>query len=55
MENLIYNELRTRGLMVDVGVVVINIKDKEGKSQRKQLKLILYVTRAVNDVTYNQP
>lgn len=39
MENLIYNELRTRGLMVDVGVVVINTKDEEGKSQRKQLEV----------------
>lgn len=29
MENLIYNELRTRGLMVDVGVVVVNTKDEE--------------------------
>ena len=39
MENLIYNELRTRGLMVDVGVVVVNNKDEEGKSQRKQLEV----------------
>ncbi len=39
MENLIYNELRTRGLMVDVGVVVVNTKDEEGKSQRKQLEV----------------
>ena len=39
MENLIYNELRTRGLMVDVGVVVVNTKNEEGKSQRKQLEV----------------
>ncbi len=39
MENLIYNELRTRGLMVDVGVVVVNTKDEEGKSLRKQLEV----------------
>lgn len=39
LENLIYNELRTRGLMVDVGVVVVNTKDEEGKSQRKQLEV----------------
>ena len=39
MENLIYNELRIRGLMVDVGVVVVNTKDEEGKSQRKQLEV----------------
>ncbi len=28
MENLIYNELRLRGMSVDVGVVVVNTKDK---------------------------
>ena len=39
MENLIYNELRIRGFLVDVGVVVLNTKDGEGKSQRKQLEV----------------
>ncbi|MDD4516431.1 ATP-binding protein [Massilibacteroides sp.] len=39
MENLIYNELRVRGLAVDVGVVVINTKDENGVSQRKQLEV----------------
>ena len=39
MENLIYNELRIRELLVDVGVVVINTKNDEGKSQRKQLEV----------------
>lgn len=39
MENLIYNELRIRGLLVDVGVVVLNTKNAEGKSQRKQLEV----------------
>lgn len=39
MENLIYNELRVRELFVDVGVVVVNTKDEEGKSQRKQLEV----------------
>jgi predicted AAA+ superfamily ATPase len=39
MENLIYNELRIRGMSVDVGVVVLNTKDDEGKSQRKQLEV----------------
>lgn len=39
MENLIYNELRIRGFLVDVGVVVLNTKDEEGKSQRKQLEV----------------
>lgn len=39
MENLIYNELRLRGLSVDVGVVVKNEKDANGVSVRKQLEV----------------
>jgi len=39
MENLIYSELRLRGMAVDVGVVVINTKDERGVSQRKQLEV----------------
>lgn len=39
MENLIYNELRLRGLSVDVGVVVRNEKDANGVSVRKQLEV----------------
>lgn len=39
MENLIYNELRLRGMNVDVGVVVKNEKDANGVSVRKQLEV----------------
>ena len=39
MENMIYNELRIRGLAVDVGIVVINTKNEKGVSQRKQLEV----------------
>ncbi len=39
MENLIYNELRIRGLSVDVGVVSSFYKDAEGKTQRTQLEV----------------
>lgn len=39
MENVIYNELRVRGLSVDVGVVILNTKDENGVSQRKQLEI----------------
>ena len=39
IENLIYNELRLRGMSVDVGVVVMNTKDENGVSQRKQLEV----------------
>lgn len=38
VENLIYNELRIRGLSVDVGVVVHSVKES-GKLVRKQLEV----------------
>ena len=39
LENLIYNELRLRGMSVDVGVVVKNEKDANGVSVRKQFEV----------------
>ena len=39
MENLIYNELRIRGYLVDVGVVSIRVKDAEGAYRRSQLEV----------------
>lgn len=39
LENLIYNELRIRGFSVDVGQVVLNTKNTDGISQRKQLEI----------------
>lgn len=39
MENVIYNELRMRGYSVDVGVIPIAEKDKDGKVKRKQLEI----------------
>ena len=39
MENMIYNELRLRGMSVDVGVVVKNEKDANGVSVRKQYEV----------------
>ena len=39
MENVIYNELRMRGYNVDVGVVPIAEKDRNGKVTRKQLEV----------------
>ncbi len=39
MENVIYNELRMRGYSVDVGVVPVSEKDKNGKIVRKQLEI----------------
>lgn len=39
MENIIYNELRNRGLSVDVGQIVQNGKDENGKFQRKTFEV----------------
>ena len=39
MENIIYNELRSRGYAVDVGIVEKRKKDASGKTERKQLEI----------------
>ena len=39
MENLIYNELRRRGMAVDVGVYPIHTRNERGVSERKQLEV----------------
>lgn len=39
MENMIYNELKVRGFNVDVGVVPVVTKDKNGKQQRSSLEV----------------
>ena len=39
MENIIFNELKVRGYNVDVGAVVMNEVDKNGKKIRKQLEV----------------
>ena len=39
MENILYNELRYRGYNIDVGVVEIREKDKNGKEIRKKLEI----------------
>lgn len=39
MENIIYNELRSRGYAVDVGVVEHRTRDADGKTMRKQLEV----------------
>lgn len=39
MENLIYNELRIRGYLVDVGVVPIRVREPEGAYRRSQLEV----------------
>lgn len=39
MENVIYNELLVRGFNVDVGVVPIIVRDKDGKQKYSQLEI----------------
>lgn len=39
MENVVYNELRVRGFNVDVGVVPVIVRDKDGKQQRSGLEV----------------
>ena len=45
MENVIYNELRRQGFIVDVGLVEIILHDAEGKSMRKKLEIDFVVNR----------
>lgn len=39
LENVVYNELRRRGYMVDVGVVTVNGKNNKGSSYRTTLEV----------------
>ena len=45
MENIIYNELRSRGYNVDVGLVELGGKDENGKFVRRQLEVDFVVNR----------
>lgn len=45
MENVIYNELKTRGYLVDVGLVEVWGRDIEGKSIRKNLEVDFVVNK----------
>ncbi len=53
MENIVYNELRIRGYNVDVGIVDIFDKDKNGKRVRKQLE-VDFVVNQVDQKYYIQ-
>ena len=44
MENIIYNELKFRGYMVDVGVVEMNVQNN-GKNDKIQLEVDFIATR----------
>jgi len=45
MENIVYNELLVRGYNVDVGIVDVYAKNKEGKRIHKQLELDFVVNQ----------
>ena len=45
MENIIYNELRSRGYLVDVGQVMIWTHNNEGKSERRYLEVDFVVNQ----------
>lgn len=46
MENILYNALKEQGYSVDVGMVEIWEKNKEGKNVRKQLEVDFVINRA---------
>ena len=45
MENIIYNELRSRGYLVDVGVIETREKDETGKIHTKQCEIDFIVNK----------
>lgn len=46
MENILYNELSSRGFSVDVGVVEYNWKDDAERSRRSQLEVDFVLNKA---------
>ena len=50
MENMIYNELRAIGFSVDVGQVIVEQKDAEGKRRRVTLEVDFVCNRGYNRV-----
>lgn len=50
MENMIYNELRTLGIAVDVGQVIVEQKDSTGKRRRVMLEVDFVCNHGYNRV-----
>ncbi len=46
VENILYNELRARGYLVDVGAVDVKVKDATGKFSRRKLEVDFVLNRA---------
>ena len=57
MENVIYNEMRMRGWLVDVGNIFHRVRNEAGKLQRVtlHLKSILFVTKVVSVSIFSLP
>ena len=53
MENVIYNELKVRGYIVDIGVVETTETDVEGRRRQKRLE-VDFIARRGNDQAYIQ-
>ena len=53
MENILYNELLTRGFSVDVGVIEYNYKDEDKKSRKTNLE-VDFVANSFNNRFYIQ-
>lgn len=51
MENVIYNEMRMRGWLVDVGNVYHRVRNTEGKQQRVTLEVDLSATKGASGST----
>ena len=45
MENILFNELRTRGFEVDVGVVPLNVRDSDGRHSVRRLEVDFVANR----------
>ncbi len=45
MENILFNELRTRGFEVDVGVVPLNVRDRDGRHSVRRLEVDFVANR----------
>ena len=52
MENMIYNELRTLGIAVDVGQVIVEQKDSTGKRKRVMLEVDFVCNRVYIQSAY---
>lgn len=53
MENVIYNEMRMRGWLVDVGNIFNRVRNTEGQQQRITLEVDFVCNKGSNESTSN--